>query len=339
MRSPLFTEAKALPILGVAERLGLTLLHQGRTVFTSCPTHAHADGVDSNPSCSLNPVLNRFRCWSCGNAGSTIDLVAQVHRCSLTEAARWLTGQHDLPAPALMPGTMPSLASVQAMLEDLITLCGELSPAARRYLESRGIAPRVVTECRITDVSDYSTVERGLAERHHPRDLVAAGVFSAKGHFRLYGHRLAFPFLQAARPVYLTARRLGSDEKPKYINLNGPVPGLYNEDVLEQGDPVWLTEGVMDCLTLTSEGLPTVAVIGAFTFKPAWASLFSGREVILALDGDDAGRAGSRHISELLRAAGAGVSVARLPEGMDVNAYYCESGLVPEVEEHTPTAR
>jgi DNA primase len=327
--STLFTEAKGQPILAVAERLGLRLLRSGHTVFTPCPDHRNDDGIDEHPSCSLNERTNRFRCWSCGNAGSNVDLVAQVHRSSPADAARWITGQHPLPPPSVLPGAVPRPEYLQAMIEDLLLLCGELSSAAVRYLEGRGIDPKVARRCRVTDVSDYAAVDRGLRERYPRQDLVAAGLFSVKGHLRLFKHTLAFPFLQGGRATYLTARRLDSDEKPKYLSINGPMLGPYNEDIFLEDGAVWIAEGVTDTLTLLSEGLPALGIIGAFGFKSTWAGMFLDRDVRIVLDGDEAGRIGSTEIARLLQTAGANVEVMKLPEEMDVNSYYVSTGLVP----------
>src|SRR5262245_42701973 len=123
----LFTEAKAQPIVAVAERLGLRLVSSGRSLFTHCPDHRNDDGIDSHPSCVINPATNRFRCFSCGLNGSAIDFVAAARRCTPHDAARWLTGQQDLPPAAVEPGKPPTTTYLGPMLEDLLGLAGQLS--------------------------------------------------------------------------------------------------------------------------------------------------------------------------------------------------------------------
>jgi DNA primase len=99
------------------------------------------------------------------------------------------------------------------------------------------------------------------------------------------------------------------------------------------GEPgeIWLAEGIMDTLTLLSEGKVAVGIVGAFGFKPAWASFFQARDVVLALDADRAGQSGTAVIQSLLERAGATIHLASIPDGHDVNSYYCSTGLLPEI--------
>lgn len=79
---------RAIPIREVAERLGLEV-HENRNshCFNS---EAHARG-DRNPSLSFgNRRYNRFKCFSCGITGSTIDLVSEVLKLSFAESCEWL---------------------------------------------------------------------------------------------------------------------------------------------------------------------------------------------------------------------------------------------------------
>lgn len=55
-----------LPIEGVAERLGLQVSRHK----CLCPFHA-----DNHPSLSFKVSRNTYRCFVCGESGSTIDLV------------------------------------------------------------------------------------------------------------------------------------------------------------------------------------------------------------------------------------------------------------------------
>ena len=60
------------------------------------------------------------------------------------------------------------------------------------------------------------------------------------------------------------------------------------------------------------------AVFGAGTARSV--VLPAGCEVILALDGDDAGRKAAQAAAERFLAAGRQVRIARPPDGMDFNA-------------------
>lgn len=86
-REPLdVTHARAMPILDVAERLGLGKPRRvGRGHLVCCPLHE-----DTRPSLRLNPIRNQWYCFPCGVGGDGIRLVEQARRCSFVEAVRFL---------------------------------------------------------------------------------------------------------------------------------------------------------------------------------------------------------------------------------------------------------
>jgi hypothetical protein len=51
-----------------------------------CPFHS-----DTNPSMSIHKKTNRFKCWSCGESGDSIDFVMKMNKCSFAEAVKLLT--------------------------------------------------------------------------------------------------------------------------------------------------------------------------------------------------------------------------------------------------------
>jgi len=86
----IFNTAKAVPIIQTALGLGLDLKKQGRNYIAICPFHA-----ERNPSFTVFPGSNTFRCFGCGIYGDTIDIVAKIKGISLLTAARELAG--DMP--------------------------------------------------------------------------------------------------------------------------------------------------------------------------------------------------------------------------------------------------
>jgi hypothetical protein len=83
-------------------------------------------------------------------------------------------------------------------------------------------------------------------------------------------------------------------------------PWLWRGSLIDTADKVWLTEGETDAISLIDAGIESqertavVALPSASTFDGRWASLFRGKEVILAFDADIAGREATRRVSRLL---------------------------------------
>ncbi|MDF3383346.1 MULTISPECIES: hypothetical protein [unclassified Sulfitobacter] len=94
-------EAKALPVLEVAGRLGLAagLRQEGREHVGACPICG--DGGKRAPNrFALNPDLNVWICRQCDQGGDTLDLVQFVQACDFKAALGFLLGGDAAGDPA-----------------------------------------------------------------------------------------------------------------------------------------------------------------------------------------------------------------------------------------------
>jgi hypothetical protein len=65
-----------------------TIQRHGRGATVRCPVLSHED---RHPSCSLDEVKNRWRCFGCGARGLMLDIVIVAgHAPDRAAAARWL---------------------------------------------------------------------------------------------------------------------------------------------------------------------------------------------------------------------------------------------------------
>ncbi|MGQ9697160.1 MAG: toprim domain-containing protein [Armatimonadota bacterium] len=143
------------------------------------------------------------------------------------------------------------------------------------------------------------------------------------------GERLTIP-VRDEEGVVVAVRRLAVDgRKPKALNLGGTDTHIWPVQVLqaarEAGAPVYLCEGETDCLSALCQGLYAVTGTGgAGTFKDEWCPLFRGLPVVVAYDGDEAGRRGAeRAAAKLVEYAGS-VRLADVPDGEDVNSLHVQ---------------
>ena len=83
---------RALPIISVAEHLGMELYGMGELNRRSlCPFHD-----DHDPSLHLNATKNIFKCFSCGKGGDVIGLVMQVENLKYLDACQWLINEFNV---------------------------------------------------------------------------------------------------------------------------------------------------------------------------------------------------------------------------------------------------
>lgn len=179
---------------------------------------------------------------------------------------------------------------------------------------------------RLRTIVDYDRVNAGLRQKFGLEDLQKAGLFNEKGNLKYYRHRLLFPYLDAKGiPRYFQARATDAETQPKELNLRGAVPFPYNVSLLD-GNVGWiyLCEGCIDTLTMLDRGFPAVGIPGVKSFKPEWGSLFRNKRVIVCLDQDEAGRAGSKIIEDILKQNG--VEASRLGDGIQAKSFQMAEG-------------
>ena len=228
------------------------------------------------------------------------------------------------PPPAAAAAAPDDRGLREAVLAALIAAAVPVQGAVARYLQKRRIFKRTWDGQGLRMIDDYAGVSAALEKAFGRSALERAGFFNPAGNLRYYRHRLLFPYYDAGgKPVYLQARGIDEDVKPKELSMAGPIPLPYNVRLLD-GEPgqIYLCEGIIDTLTLIEQGFPAVGVPGAANFKPAWAALFRGKSVHVAFDPDAPGENGAVRAIDLLQ--GAGIEARRLqpPKGLDLNDWF-----------------
>lgn len=325
----------SLSITAVAEKLGHKVVH-GKFRCPYAMRHAHGDRT---PSVSISESKGLFNCWVCPDVrGDVIKLVEISRNLDFRGAISWLCGEMKGSAVPSVPDTSFKIVkkapepAIDPILRVKIILAFfemlskvEGTPAAA-WLTKRRIFRSTWNKMRLRTIVDYDKVNRALMEKFGKESLQLAGLFNENGNLRYYRHRLLFPYLdEKIVPRYFQARAIDPETQPKELNLRGTVPFPYNVSLLD-GNPGWiyLCEGVVDTLTMIDRGFPAVGIPGVKSFKPEWANFFKNKQVILCLDQDEAGRAGSELIQKILESAG--IRAARLGEGFHAESFFMSEG-------------
>ena len=235
-------ELAALPIEGVAERLGLTV----RQHKSLCPFHD-----DRHPSLTFNTRSNRYRCFVCDAHGSTIDLVMHATKVGFVEACRWLASGSSV----ILENFGPVVTERKPVVFDAARYErhireGYLGREARQFLfDERKIDPRVVRWCRLTSWRDREGID-WLQIPYYDRDWNLTGI---------------------------QWRRLGEGEAdsegeraPRFRFPKGSRCHVYNLPVLKrlkEGEPLYITEGASDCWAMLSSGHKAIAIPSATLLK------------------------------------------------------------------------
>jgi DNA primase len=330
----------AIDIVDIAGAM-TSLKRQGRKYTGLCPFHK-----EKSPSFQVDPQLALYHCFGCGAGGDAIDLYMRHSGDDFPAAIESLARRYGIPLPAPEEdsrgpeGPDPSAAfeEAQAFFQRQL----DRSDFPRQYLDGRQISPELRKRYGLGYAPDGWT---GLLDALRPRLgadlLLAVGLVGrAEESGRLYDrfrHRLMFPiFSPAGRIVGFGGRTLG-DDRAKYVNTAETaffkkgelLYGLHQakRGIREAGRAV-LVEGYFDVLAVAASGIEgAVAGMGtAFTADQARQIARYADEVVMAYDGDDAGRTAAERSLPILLGAGLTVRMAMFPNGEDPDSLRIKDG-------------
>ena len=312
----------------------------GARLHALCPIPAHAHSGKGHPSLSIDLQQGLFNCFSRDEGGDAITFYELMHGVSFARAVRELARELGLDGrkgrrPSLAAASAPDASEAEESFEPLeaepaAAVCAHFLEICRAedqlegtaYLARRGIDAATARRAGVTYFPRraYRRVMRSMSDGFSVETLRRAGLFNRKEHLTFYHHRLLFPFYVGGRPRYLQARTTAAGVEPRWHNMRGPVPALYNTDSLP-GLPsdsiVYLVEGFTDTLTLLGRGFNAVGLVGAGGLKEEWLAPLGRFRVVAALDPDAAGRRAAARYRELFHARGLGLAVIELPS--DIN--------------------
>ncbi|GAA2687772.1 toprim domain-containing protein [Nonomuraea recticatena] len=177
------------------------------------------------------------------------------------------------------------------------------SKERRTFLES---ARKTYQEALTEDAFavDYLTTTRGLSWDSVTYFRLGVVGDPLPGH-EAYKGMLAIPYIAPNGDTLSIRFRNLRDNGPKYLTLPGDKPRPYNTAAIERyTSAMWITEGEIDSITLHEVGVPAIGIPGANTWRNDWALIFKPyQEVLIPVDGDDAGHKFGRGIAEQLENA------------------------------------
>lgn len=275
-----FRAVKAAVTISMAlDHYGVNWLRKkGDELRGRCPIHK-GEGTDTFHA---NLTKNAFQCFSCKARGNVLDFVAAMEQCTARDAAvklaEWFSISDSKVNPQIRGGGPPKKQAGPAE-------SGGEAKAENKPLtfQLKGVNPE----------HPY------LADRGIPKETAenfGIGYFGGKGSM---SGRVVIPIHNERGELVAYAGRAIDGSEPKY-----KLPGgfhkslvLYNlHRCLERGDAstVVVVEGFFDAIAVHVAGYPCVALMGS-SLSQEQERLVCGNfaGVIVMLDGDEAGRAGT----------------------------------------------
>src|SRR5437870_7765823 len=315
----------------------------GKSYKGLCPFHR-----EKTPSFHVDRAKGLFYCFGCGTGGDVFKFLALTERFTFPEAVEHVASRVGIELPRRRKTTRESDK------DDLLEVVDEASEAfhqalgfpdnpARKYLDHRGVAEESIKKygCGYApDSWDYSLTR--LARKHGEKTLELAGLVmprkSGTGFYDRFRNRLMIPIHRETGALVGFGGRSLDGSDPKY--LNSPESDLFNKsrllynlhrskDAMRRIDRAILVEGYFDAIALDHAGVPGVVASMGTSLTTGQASLlrrFTTR-VVIAYDGDDAGRNATLRAAPLLLAAGLTVSALDLQGEKDPDSLVQKHGV------------
>jgi len=175
---------------------------------------------------------------------------------------------------------------------------------AKQYLENRGISLKVANNFLLGSTlpnknGNYYTNNLILELSKHSDiiDIINSRLTTTKiieNKIELFDYftlgRIILPVIQNQSPVYFTSRSVDSNEKNRFMNIKHvKLTGIFNQDILNSTtEEVYITEGIMDALSLESIGKSTISTLGTAGIRPEHRPIFEGKnkKYIFVFDSD-----------------------------------------------------
>jgi DNA primase len=186
---------------------------------------------------------------------------------------------------------------------------------AQEYLAKRGLTDVDLLKVFKVGYADGSLLKLVGKSTDVHAQLVALGVITKEGR-ELLGGCVVFPIPDAISGEWTTLYGRGL-RTPRHCYLSGPLRGVLNFQAAKSASEVILAESVIDALSFVQAGITTaIPLYGTNGFTADHFDVLKREgvtRVILALDGDMAGRKATAQLKEKLAAAGLAVRVMPYP--------------------------
>ena len=276
--------------------------YKGNNARITCPFHK--DGFENRPSCDVllcdKVVPDGFKetvipagtvhCFSCGYSAGFVKFVSDCLGVSFRKATEWIlcfcdyeiyTEQRDV-------GNLDIFSdeSEQNNYSSLpVITCDDLRKYDfyHPYMEKRKLTPEVIEKFEVG---------------YYPKEDV-----------------LTFPVYVDGRCLFVAKRKVSYK---KFIMPSVKPKPIYGLDYLCESNKVYITESIINALTLESYGMSAVALFGTgSSYQIDKLNKLSVRKYVLCFDGDEAGINGRNRLLKNLK--GKIVTYVDMPYRKDVN--------------------
>lgn len=303
----------------------ITLKRAGRKFKACCPFHQ-----EKTPSFQIDPELNLWHCFGCGQGGDVFDFVMRINNLDFPEAVRMLADRAHIE----LKETGSSAGRPRGQRERLKACCLEAetfyhtqlmrsrdaeAQAAREYLGARGMGSAICKKWNLGFAPGHGKLVAHLrAQGFNDAEIIAANLALKSNSGRVndrFFNRVMFPIHDKLGATIAFGGRVIGPTPPntgKYINSSetpifhksANVFGIDRaKDAITAQATVVVVEGYTDVIAMHEAGITyCVATLGTALTQQHVKMLRSlrPRKIIYLFDGDEAGQKAADRAMEFI---------------------------------------
>ncbi|EGU62877.1 DNA primase [Streptococcus australis] len=321
------------------------LTKAGRNFLGLCPFHG-----EKTPSFNVVEDKQFYHCFGCGKSGDVFKFIEDYRGVSFMEAVQIVGDQVGIHVQTHAPqsrgqqadGKQPfyEIHQEAAKFYHAILMTTKMGEDARQYLYDRGLDDEVLRHFQIgLAPAEGNYLYQSVSGKFSEKIMAESGLFHISDMGTIYDafqNRIMFPLSDDTGRVIAFSGRLwrepveGAKPQGKYKNSRSTLLfnksyELYHLDkakqVAKKNHELYLMEGFMDVIAAYRAGIENaVASMGTALTQEHVAHLSKfTKKVILAYDGDKAGRLATAKALEVLDKHE--VEVVQIPDQMDPDEY------------------
>ena len=318
------------------------LTQKGRNYFGVCPFHD-----DHNPSMSVSPEKQMYKCFVCGASGNVFNFVMEYEKVSYYEAVKIVADKIGI---TIDIGNIKREEIKKSPLYDMYDISYKLyqnnlntkyGKDAKEYLKNRNIDNDIIKEFKIGLSTTGTEISSILLKKGYKEDeLLSSGLCykTSNGLHDIYKNRIMFPLMDLNGNVVAFSGRIYNEKSDnKYINTSetdifkkGNL--LYNYHIAKEEarkeKSIIVVEGFMDVIRLSTIGIRNVVALMGTALTKNQANLIRklSSNIILMFDGDGAGDKATLSFINAFDDSDATIKVVRLEDNLDPDEYILTKG-------------
>lgn len=320
------------------------LKKRGKTYIGLCPFHS-----EKSPSFNVNQAEQFFKCFGCGKGGDAIKFIQEIDGIPFLEAVEQLAYQFSIPIPEVEVSSVEIEKRHQSealynVLEaskvlGIKNLQSDFGFPVRQYLSRRGLTEQTINTFSLgLATMEWSGFFKTLRQQgFSEQSIELSGVCARNDNGEFYDRfrgRLLFPIQNTLGKTIGFGGRLLEKQSTKAKYINSPQSPLYDKSVVLYGlyqarqsirskGNVLLCEGYMDVLSMHQHGFTNaVASCGtALTEEQVDVIAKYTKHIVIAYDGDSAGKNATMKAIEVILPKGLSVSVVSLSNKEDPDSF------------------